>query len=77
MKKIAFYLSTGLGVIGMVIIISIIGGWILSVLWNYFAPELFNAPIINHKQMISMLLFVGLVKSYFTTSYKVNINNKR
>ncbi len=77
MKKIAFYLSAGLGVIGMAIIISIIGGWILSVLWSYFAPELFNAPIINHKQMTSMLLFVWFVKSFFTTSYKVNINNKR
>lgn len=75
MKKIAFYLSAGLGVIGMVIIISMIGGWILSILWNYFAPELFNAPIINHKQMTSMLLWGWLVKSYFTTSYKVN--NKR
>jgi hypothetical protein len=72
MKKIAFYLSAGLGVIGMVIIISIISGWILSVLWNYFAPELFNAPIINHKQMTSILLWGWFVKSYFTISYKVN-----
>lgn len=72
-EKIAFYLSVGFGVIGMAIITSIVVGWILSVLWNYFAPELFNAPIINHKQMISMLLWGWLVKSYFTTSYKVNI----
>jgi hypothetical protein len=77
MKKIAFYLSVGFGVIGMVIIISIAVGWILSVLWNYFAPELFNAPIINHKQMTSMLLWGWLIKSCFTTGYKVNVNNKR
>lgn len=77
MKKIVFYLSVGLGVIGMAIIISIVVGWMLSVLWSYFAPELFNAPIINHKQMTSMLLWGWLVKSYFTTSYKVNVNNKR
>lgn len=76
MKKIAFYLSAGLGVIGMTIIISIVVGWMLSVLWNYFAPELFNAPIISHKQMTSMLLWGWLVKSCFTT-YKVNVNNKR
>lgn len=76
MKKIAFYLSVGFGVIGMAIIISIAVGWILSVLWNYFAPELFNAPIISHKQMTSMLLWGWLVKSCFTTSYKVNVNKR-
>lgn len=77
MKKITFYLSAGLGIIGMAIIISIVVGWMLSVLWNYFAPELFNAPIINHKQMTSILLWGWLVKSCFITSYKVNVNNKR
>lgn len=76
-EKIAFYLSAGLGVIGMTIIISIVVGWMLSVLWSYFAPELFNAPIISHKQMTSMLLWGWLIKSCFTTSYKVNVNNKR
>lgn len=76
MKKIAFYLCASLGVIGMAIIISIVVGWMLSVLWNYFAPELFNAPIITHKQMTSMLLWGWLVKSCFTTSYKVNVNKR-
>lgn len=74
MKKIAFYLSAGLGVIGMTIIVSIIISWLLSIMWNYFAPELFNAPIISHKQMFIMLLFSWIVKSYFTTSYKINYN---
>lgn len=76
MKKIAFYLSAGLGVIGMAIIVSIIISWLLSIMWNYFAPELFNAPIISHKQMFVMLLFSWIVKSYFTTSYKINYNKR-
>ena len=76
MKKIAFYLSAGLGVIGMAIIVSIIISWLLSIMWNYFAPELFNAPIISHKQMFIMLLFSWIVKSYFTTSYKINYNKR-
>ena len=77
MKKIAFYLSAGLGVIGMAIIVSIIISWLLSTMWNYFAPELFNAPIISHKQMFVMLLFSWIVKSYFTTSYKINYNKRQ
>lgn len=76
MKKIAFYLSAGLGVIGVTIIVSIISSWLLSIMWNYFAPELFNAPIISHKQMFVMLLFGWIVKSYFTTSYKINYNKR-
>lgn len=40
----------------LVVVLVIIGGWIISVLWNYLMPVIFGLTTISVKQGIAMFI---------------------
>ena len=64
--KEKFWAGIGCGSLPIVLVISTLwGGLVLSVVWNWFMPEIFGLPQLSIMQAIA----VGLVVEYLTQTY--------
>lgn len=49
-----------LGFLSLMVVLTIIGGWVLSVMWNWFIPVIFHgAPYLTVSQAIGVSLVVS------------------
>ena len=52
------------------ILVSILNGWVLSIMWTWFIVPKFNAPTLN----IPEAIFIGLIVSFLTYRYNTQAN---
>jgi len=56
------YLLMALGLVGVIAVLAVLNGWVVSVLWGWFIVPLFSLPTLSIVQAIGL----GMVVSYMT-----------
>jgi len=61
-----------LGVVAAIIALSILRGWVLSILWGWFIVPIFKAPPIGVAQAIAIAITVSLLAHQYVPSKEKN-----
>lgn len=65
-EKVLSCLGLLAGLVGVIIVASILNGWAISVLWLWFVAPLFGLPVLTIPQAIGLSLVIGM----FTSRYR-------
>ena len=56
------------GVVGVIIGFSALGGYVLMLLWNFALPSLFGLPALDFYKAWALTLLLGFIGNFFKSS---------
>lgn len=60
MEKLAIGITAGLAVVGTIVLIALLTGWITMLCWNYTLPYLFGFKSITYLQGFALNILGGM-----------------
>jgi len=72
LKKLFLSIGGGLlGIVGVVVIIGVIFGWLLAILWNATLVPLFHFPSIGFWMALKLAIFLALIGGLIGGGFKL------